>query len=287
VQGIDISKWNGTMNFQVTKTKCQFVIIRAGYGLQWKDPMFDANVAGCRAADMPFGLYWYCYNNQDPEDTADSFADLIVSSSPQLEAHGDLEQTYLGQQQTLDWFNAFEGRLQGRTGKLQVSYSSAGFWNPNVARSAKWRNRRDWAANWTTRDYPTVPIDWTWQQGDYWQHSADGNRKGAEYGSVGGDADMDLNRWYGTVIQFNTTYGTHITYIGAPPQPPGQVPESVIINTGELAIHNTPQAIQGNVVGHALFNKVWHPYEEVYQNGIYWYRVTKDGYISKNYTRLP
>lgn len=289
VIGIDISKWNGQMNFQVAKTRCQFVIIRAGYGLCWKDPMLDTYVAGARAADMPFGLYWYCYDNQDPNGTAESFGDIVIQNRPNLDIHGDLEQTYLNPDQTLAWFNTFESKLQAKANKLQVSYSRAGFWNPCVARSGKWINRRDWPANWTTRDYPTIPNDWTWQQGDYWQWSADGNKKGAYYGSSGGDADMDEDRWYGTVEQFNATYGTHIQHLGQPPVPPqpGQVPESVIINIGELAIHDTPALIQANIVGHALFNTTWHPYEEISVNGVPLYRVTKDGFISKNYTRLP
>ncbi len=289
VQGIDISKWNGNGDFAVTRLKCQYVIIRYGYGLCWKDPKLDAYYAGARAQDMPVGAYWYLYDNQDPIQTADSFADEIAAHPVQLDITGDIEQTYLNPQQTLDWYIAFENRLQSRTGKLQMPYSSKGFWDGGMARSGRWASRRTWPANWTVRDYPVVPLDWTFKQGDHWQWQADGNMKAASYGFTGGDPDMDLERYYGSVVQFNVQYGTHIQPIGGqpPPPPPGQLPENVIINIGELAIHDTPALIQQNIVGHALINTIWHPFEEITVNGVPMYRVTKDGLISKAYTRIP
>lgn len=287
VVGIDISRWNGTMNFSVAKTKCQYVIMRAGYGAQWQDGSLEVFYQGAKSNDMPLGFYWYCRTYEDPLLTADSFASIIKSHILQLDIVLDVESTTKTQLETLNWILACDGRLRNLTGKVPMIYTSKGFWDTGVARSGNWASRRLWDANWTTRDYPVVPLDWNYKQGDHWQWSADGNKKAASYGSTGGDADMDEDRYYGTVEQFNVQYGTHITHLGTPPTPPtpGQVPENVIITTGELAIHNTTQAVQTNIVGHALINTIWHPYEEVYQNGIFWYRVTKDGYISKAYTR--
>jgi hypothetical protein len=279
------------MNFAITKTKCQYVIMRAGYGNGWLDGNLATYYRDARAQDMPVGLYWYNRVGEDFILHADGFAEAIDMYPPQIDICGDYEQTSKDMNQTLDWILSYDGRLRNQTGKVPMSYTSKGFWDAKVARSSQWIGRRLWDANWTTRDYPAVPLDWQFKQGDHWQWSADNNRKAAEYGSTGGDPDMDLDRYYGSVAQFNAQYGTHIQPIGGqppppPPPPPGQVPENVLIITGELAIHNTPQAVQGNIVGHALYNTIWHPYEEVAANGVVWYRVTKDGYISKNYTRV-
>lgn len=295
VLGIDISSWNGNMNFAITKTKCQFVIIRAGYGMGWEDAKLNTYYAGARAQDMPVGLYWYCRPGEDAILTADGFIEVISAHPPQLEIHGDFEQTALNQNDTLNWINTFEDRIKSRLSKLQVAYSNANFWNNKVARSSKWATRVDWVANWTNADYPTMPYDWTFQLGDYWQYDADNNGKAAEYGSTGGDPDMDLDRCNLSVTQFNSKYGTHILPLGqvnppippTPPPTPGTLPEYVIITTGELAIHSTPQAIQTNIVGHALLNTKWYPLEELTANGVVWYRVGKNLFISKNYTRLP
>jgi GH25 family lysozyme M1 (1,4-beta-N-acetylmuramidase) len=287
VQGIDISKWNGSMNFAVTKTKCQYVYIRAGYGNGWEDGSLDTFYIGARAQDIPVGLYWYCRIGEDPIAHADGFAEVITAHPPQLRIVLDAESSTLGPQATLEWLKTVDGRIRSKTNRVPKVYTSMGFWNTGVARSSYWAGRELWDANWTTRDTPIIPFDWvTW---DDWQWSADGNRRAAEYGSTGGDADMDLNRFNGTVVQFNTKYGTHILPLGgvAPPQPPGAVPPYVIITIGELAIHSTPAPLQNNIIGHALLNSRWYPLKAVDGGGVTWYEVAQGAYISKNYTRYP
>jgi len=291
VQGIDISKWNGNMDFSITKTKCQYVIMRLGYGNQWKDPSCDTFYRDASAQDMPIGVYWFCNIGQDANLTAQSFAEEIATHNPQLDVVLDAEYTTLDPTGTLNWLKAVDTKLTSLTGKKAMVYTSAGFWNSKVARSNYWSGRMLWVANWTSRDTPTMPYDWSsWS---HWQWSADGNNKAAEYGSTNGDRDMDLDRFNGTCAQFNAKYGTHIVPIGGgvppvvpPVVPPETLPEYIIINTGELAIHNTPDAFQTNIIGHALMNTKWYPSELITKNGIEWYRLGKNEYISKKYTRL-
>lgn len=291
VQAVDLCVYSGNMNFNITKTKCQIVILRYGYGY-WKDAKLAEYYAGAKAAGMPIGAYHYSQirPDRDPIKTADTFAELIAQYPPDLDIHDDDEESTLSTTATLAWIIANEDRLKARTGKTPVPYSSKNFWDNKVAYSTRWKNLPDWVANWTLRDYPVEPIAWTFKLEDWWQHSANGNGLAAEYGSTGGDSYIDLNRWYGSVIQFNTKFRTSIKPIGdqPPPPPPGQPPESVVITAGELGIHSTPHAIQQNVMGHALLNTVWHPSEELLSDGIWWYNVAnKGGYISKAYTRLP
>lgn len=289
VQAVDLCVYSGHVDFNITKTKAQIVILRYGYGDGWKDGKLDEYYAGAKAAGMPIGGYWYNQIGRDPIKHADSFAELLASHPVDLDIHDDNEETTLGTSQTLAWIITNEDRLQSRTGKIPVPYSSKNFWDNKVAYSTRWMNRKTWPANWTVRDYPVVPNGWVFNQGCWWQWSANGNGLAASYGSTGGDSYIDLVRWYGSVEQFNPTYRTNIKHLGEPIPPPlpGQVPESVIINIGELAIHDTPQLVQTNVVGHALINTTWHPFEQVYVDGVKMYRVTKDGLISAAYTRLP
>lgn len=288
VQAVDLCVYSGTVNFTITKTKCQSVILRYGYGY-WKDAKLEEYYRGAKLAGMPIGGYWYnqIRTDRDPIQTADCFAELLAMYPVDLDEHDDNEESLLSTTATLAWIIANEDRLKARTNKVPVPYSSKNFWDNKVAWSTRWQNLPDWVANWTTRDYPVEPSAWTFKEGDWWQHSANGNGLAASYGSTGGDTYIDLNRWYGSIAKFNTKYHTNIQPIGGQPPapPPGTVPANIMIITGELSIHNTPHAIQQNVVGHALLNAIWHPYEETLSDGIYWYRVTKDGWISKNYTR--
>lgn len=290
VQGIDISKWNGTMNFAVTKTKCQYAFLRAGYGNGWKDPNVDTYYANANSNDFPVGFYWFCYIGQDIVKHAEGFASYINTHPHKLDDVIDAETSTLDPYSTLVWLKELDSRLGSLTNRpidYRLTYTAPGIWNGMVQRSTYWTNRKLWDAAWTTADAPRIPYDfssWT-----HWQWSADGNRKAAEYGSTGGDYDMDLDRFNGTVAQFNARYGTHIQPIGSvtPPVTPPTNPEYVIINTGELAIRSTPQILTTNTIGHALFNTKWYPYEMVNSNGINWYRVGKNAYISANYVRLP
>lgn len=291
VQGIDVSKWNGNMDFGVTKTKCQYGFIRLGYGTQWKDSSSDIFYQNAMLNDFPLGVYWYCKIGQDVNLTAQSFAEEITSHRPQLDIVIDAEETTLNPAGTLNWLMDMDAKLTQLTGKKAVIYTSAGFWNTGVARSSYWNGRNLWNANWTTRDAPVIPFDWSgWT---HWQWSANGNGKAHEYGSTNGDNDMDLNRFNGTCVQFNAKYGTHIKPIGSgsivvPPQPPGTVPEIVYVNTGEANLRHAPDPLAQNVCGSSKINMKLYPEAIVLdQFGKEWYKLGKKIYIKKELTRLP
>jgi GH25 family lysozyme M1 (1,4-beta-N-acetylmuramidase) len=292
VQGVDLSKWNGQMSFGTTKTKCQYVIMRLGYGTQWKDPNCDIFYRDARAQDMPVGVYWFCNIGQDANLTATSFAEEIATHNPQLDIVLDAEYTVLEPTGTLNWLKAVDTKLTALTGKKAMIYTSAGFWNAKVARSSYWSGRMLWVANWTARDTPTMPLDWyAWS---HWQWSADGNQKGAEYGSSNGDPDMDLDRFNGTCVQFNAKYGTHIIPISGsipppPPPPPGTVPEMVIVNTGDANLRHAPNPSDpNNICGDSKMGMKLYPEAiEKDQYGAEWYKLGKKIYIKKLLTRLP
>lgn len=60
-KGIDISKWQGNINFSKVANSVDFVIIREGYR-QTIDSRFMSYVAGCRENNIPIhGVYHFCY----------------------------------------------------------------------------------------------------------------------------------------------------------------------------------------------------------------------------------
>ena len=66
-QGIDVSKWQGKIDWQKVKAAgVQFAILRAGYGNtisypSQKDITFEYNYAQCKKYGIPVGAYWYSY----------------------------------------------------------------------------------------------------------------------------------------------------------------------------------------------------------------------------------
>lgn len=65
--GIDVSKWQGNIDFEKLKNSgVEFIIIRVGTGLGFdadsvEDPYFKQNIEGAKKAGIPVGVYYYSY----------------------------------------------------------------------------------------------------------------------------------------------------------------------------------------------------------------------------------
>ena len=61
-KGIDVSKWNGTIDWNKVKgSGIDYAIIRAGHGTSTVDPMFHTNIKGAIDAGLKVGVYWFSY----------------------------------------------------------------------------------------------------------------------------------------------------------------------------------------------------------------------------------
>ena len=63
ILGVDISKWNGNINWKaIKKANIEFVIIRAGYGTGYVDPYFKTNIENAIKNNLMIGIYWFSYS---------------------------------------------------------------------------------------------------------------------------------------------------------------------------------------------------------------------------------
>lgn len=63
-RGIDVSEWNGSVDFLALRDKIDFAILRCGYGSNLPDQddsCFVRNARACAAAGIPYGVYLYAY----------------------------------------------------------------------------------------------------------------------------------------------------------------------------------------------------------------------------------
>ena len=77
---IDVSKWQGNIDFKAVKASgVEGVIVRAGYGTT-KDAYFNKNMDGAIAAGLQVGVYWFMYgaNNARAVDNAKKCLELIA-----------------------------------------------------------------------------------------------------------------------------------------------------------------------------------------------------------------
>ena len=97
--GIDVSQWQGTINWSQVKGKVDFALIRAGYGdtLSFPyqiDKMYEANYKGCKQAGIPVGVYFYSYASTvaQAQREADSCIALLKGKQFEYPVYYDVEE---------------------------------------------------------------------------------------------------------------------------------------------------------------------------------------------------
>ena len=281
VRGVDLSFWQGVVDWELLASRVHFAYIRAGYGNSYLDPKLAANVAGAAANDVPYGLYWYLKPDKDWKKHAESFAAAIHQYGCKLYPVLDLEETGGLSKSALDsWVLKFVNRFLEVTGydlSELATYTSAGFLNTNIPMTnyLKWTNL--WVAHWTLASQPIIPYEWaiplkSWK---FWQYSAKGD--GAYYGTQ--SKSVDLNRYNGSLEQFEDEFN-----IVLPDPLPTPLPEPIVPlkrvkvkSTVEwLNVRAQPAAFATDLGD--LIKASVVPVVEV--NGD-WYRI--DGWVHKDY----
>ena len=87
LKGVDISKWNGSIDFSKLKGQVDFVIMRAGYGrlTSQKDERFEEYYAACERYGIPKGCYWASYATSGPEAVLEANAFLSCIKGKKFE----------------------------------------------------------------------------------------------------------------------------------------------------------------------------------------------------------
>ncbi len=130
--GIDVSQWQGDIDWKAVKSAgIEYAILRAGYGreISQKDTCFDKNYAGCKAAGIPCGAYWYSYATSEEEAKKEAAVCIEVLKGKQFEypIYYDVEEKRilsLGKDKVSAIINAFCGELE-KDGYFVGVYMSA------------------------------------------------------------------------------------------------------------------------------------------------------------------
>lgn len=76
-KGIDVSTFQGNIDWAKVKPKIDFAILRGGYGRYEKDARFERNYKECHNRGIPVGVYHYSY--ADTVEKAKQEADFCIS----------------------------------------------------------------------------------------------------------------------------------------------------------------------------------------------------------------
>lgn len=96
MRGIDVSKWNGVIDWDKVKSQIDFAIIRVGYignNENVLDEQFERNYAECRRLGIPVGVYVYNYVKTEARirDCAKWTIDKLQGKELQLPVYLDME----------------------------------------------------------------------------------------------------------------------------------------------------------------------------------------------------
>ena len=96
--GIDVSKWNGGIDFNKVKSAgIKFVIIRAGFGVNGIDRLFKANYTAAKEAGLKIGAYWYSYAKTKAElqNEISAFLNAIKGLRFEMPVYWDIEEKWV------------------------------------------------------------------------------------------------------------------------------------------------------------------------------------------------
>lgn len=187
VKGIDVSKWQGDIDFKKVKTAgYDFVIINAGYGryISQKDKYFEKNYKNAKAAGLDVGAYWYSYAVTSAQALAEAecFCKAIEGKSFEYPLFLDIEdssQLRLSKTAVGDIVNAFCSYMESKGYYIGI-YSYADFLNNRIP--AECRKKYDvWTAHF---DVEKPAYNGTYGM---WQYTASGKVDG-----VNGECDLDI-----------------------------------------------------------------------------------------------
>lgn len=232
-QAIDVSRWQGDINWSEVTAPIAIIKMSGGDDGLYTDSKAARNYAGARAAGKAVGMYHFA-GGKDATNEADFF---IAACSPLEENDVMVLDWEVQHPDPVGWCLTFVNRVHDRTGVWPILYLNGSTWN-----SRDWtpvtNNCGVWVA-WYDKD-PNGDLPVNGKIYVMHQYTSEGTHPGIA-------GNVDLNMWYGTVLQFKK-YGYHAptgdisgatpSPVIAPPQPaeptPTPPPAPVIVQPEPL-----------------------------------------------------
>jgi len=223
LKGIDISKWQGEVDWSAIKAAEDFVIIKSSEGdpdpgqttQQYEDPMFKTNQAGARSVGILLGYYHFARPDFNaPEGEAEECFNAIGGLQENEIVCLDMETAgQTGAANLVDWAKRWLDHFQSLSGLKPLIYMSES-WVDDY----DWSNVYNagyglWVAKYGAND-GTVPTQGVntgvWPTAAIWQYTS--------VASAAGIHPVDADNFYGDDAAFDK-YGYHAP-VETPPAPP-------------------------------------------------------------------
>ena len=174
-KAIDISKWNGYVDFDAVKdVGIEYVIIQCGYGMasNQKDPYFERNYRNAKRAGLKIGVYHYSYATTEAEIIKEAKLCLswLKGKTLDLPVYIDMEEdhlTYLGKNTLTKMAKAFCKYIENK-GYYAGVYANANWFRNYLDYDEIRKSYSVWLAQYSNeKDFDC----------DIWQYSDSGRIK--------------------------------------------------------------------------------------------------------------
>ncbi|MBR4669550.1 MAG: glycoside hydrolase family 25 protein [Butyrivibrio sp.] len=193
-RGIDVSKWNGSIDWNKVKNEgIDFAIIRCGYrgssaGALIEDPTFRTNMKGAQAAGIKVGVYFFtqAVNEVEAVEEASMVINLCKGYGLTYPVYLDVEgsngrgDSISAAQRTAN-IKAFCGTIQNAGYKAGVYANKT--WFTSKINTSQLTNYKIWLAQ-----YAAAPT-YNATRYDMWQYTSKGKVSGIS-------GNVDMNTWY-------------------------------------------------------------------------------------------
>lgn len=307
---VDVSKWNGHMNWDRTKAMgVSARIIRAGTidpysGKPVADAQFKNNAVAVDGLPL-LAAYWYFRPDFAVEPQADAFAELLTKYNIRWPAFDFEYSAGLPKRMLSDRMEQFILTVWRYMGiEHGLNYTRASWWNEHVDSRPLWSKLHLWIAIYNKHlIHPWKGLAPRYKPHGYdnfvlWQREE--NPNGFAYGNEEppfGGRKIDINIFNGTKEEMMSLFFGVMPPAEEPPaekpdpeEPPAATKKVEICNLNPgvyLRVRSMPST-DGAVVGRAKNGEVYTVLDEApsFSPGIPWYKIGEDRWIYGGYAKV-
>lgn len=259
VLGTDTSHWTGSINFETMyQAGARFWYTKAtdaywNSPVQWEDSKFNIfSEQALEHGKLLTGCYHWLQASIDPKVAADFYLERYKRFPFHFPPVLDFEERSVittGKFSDYAWrAQEWLHRAEDKTGRRPFIYTAKWFTNYFKKEYISWMDEyplivADYSWISKLRNWPYY-MPYPWIKHMMWQFSADGNKRGKEFGT--GAVDIDLNWYEGSYQQLLYTLG-----LDNPPQPepeppvdPTQPPEEVSMSQSSFYVIGPEQNVR-------------------------------------------
>lgn len=199
LKGIDVSKWQGDINWEKVKPNIDFAIVRCGFGSNatgYDDVKYKKNVTECERLNIPYAVYLYSYaKSESAIDSEVAHALRLVDGHKPFCVYIDMEDgstAGLGKNVLTAFAKRFCEAVKAKGYNVGVYANQNWFQNYLDVASLRNAGYSIWCAKYSNNK-PNIAAEY-----DIWQYTSSGRVDGV-------NGNVDMNYMYNDIRNVTTS----------------------------------------------------------------------------------